>query len=1594
MKSKILKILVFMLTVALMCASFAFVASAETEEVTTPTTDSHKFTIVAEDGAETPFEGTLKAAIAARAATTDVIRLEADATFGDDDRLNKVGTVNLDLNGKNVTVATTEYHFFTNVSNLTLTNGTIALADCAGNFAFAYEGYEGTYTFTGLTVTGAQGMFEIRGAIDFVVDSCNMTSDNDSQIFYSRVFGESYSYTVTDCVFNSATTTTGQCVFKFTNYNTSGEKVAVDLDLTNVTVNAPGCDFVMGTDFNGATSGVHYDVTMENVAVAEGATAFSRYARFDGLSTATVTSIGDNSPVYGYVAPDAAKHYFPYGDTLKTIIGNANTHGYTVLLCKDYTETTSVGTVAASEDVFTFDLCGHTLSIDLGATHTHLMTVSGDGGHVTLTNGHIVGINCQNLMFANCTSGQVDITFKGITLDSWSSTQFLGLRTKTCTVTIEDSEMNYNTSKGSFDAHRNYGTLTYVIKNSTLNLAGLTELISCTDYTNEDTVFTFDIEKSVITGSGVELINSKSSTSYPTGANTVNFNFDVNTPVEDIGAYTFNGNLLTNNNSATVNCKGAIIERTSSTDVISYVHASQIRDAIKNYVGVKLLGNYNYTNTTTSATTPVGGCVIDLNGFTLSLTTGGKHFLNGASGRTVTVKNGTIIQKSGNIFFVNSVYNYTLNLEDLNLITSSAAFDFRVKSMALNVTNLNVEGEDTVFSFRGMTTYYNEETGKFQVSAEDTTELVPLITVKWVGGVVNQPEMVSTIGSTSNGNTSILSIADYSANDLTWDINISGVDFNLGKGKLINLREDYTSGTTAVTGVNTTNISLENCTVKCGYFLAKMKDSFETTVSLTNVTALTTKDFIYGDVEVVDADVKFLVGSVGSKYVEGYYGEESAIARFTVYDDGSFNFAPTLKVSSNLTLYSDFNYNIFVYASEGATLKSVTINGVEYELFDLNGTASDKEGYNTYLVMYENIAPAYANDSFEVVYTVEYSDGKVCNASQTHSIGKYAKKILDGADTNESYAEAKQLVIDMLAYIQAAYSYIGGECAEITEVLGENVATAYDGSKDKETTLSDTGITSALLILGNEPAIRFYLGTGFEGSVTVSYTDIFGYLQKKTPDVEIADDGRSYVDFATRLYSFTEVLDIEVNGVSGTFDVYDYSNKLTEEMGVTELVYSLVAYAETAREYRRPPEEYTIVFDPDNGSSTESITVIEGNAITIPAEPTKDGYKFLGWYSEDVLITDEYVPTESMIVVAKWQKIHTVSFDTDGAGEIESVTVLDGESVTIPDALTKDGYEFLGWYIGDEKVEGSYVPAGDVTVTAKWIKKHTVSFDTDGVGEIESVTVLDGESVTIPDALTKDGYVFLGWYIGDTKVEGSYVPTGDVTVTAKFRALYVYTVSFDTDGGSIVDDIKVTEGDSFELPAGPTKAGYKFLGWYYNNELLTEGFVPTEDVVIVAEYRELAVYTVEFIDEDGNPIDSIEVLEGEVFTLPEAAVKDGYIFIGWFYEDELITEGFAPDGNVTLTAKYKVPEKFTVTYDFGNEDLNYSVTVIEGNGITLPVCESNEEYLFLGWYNGSERVEDGYVPSSDVTLTAKWFTSDTPYVEWLKYDMLIDEPVV
>ena len=205
--------------------------------------------------------------------------------------------------------------------------------------------------------------------------------------------------------------------------------------------------------------------------------------------------------------------------------------------------------------------------------------------------------------------------------------------------------------------------------------------------------------------------------------------------------------------------------------------------------------------------------------------------------------------------------------------------------------------------------------------------------------------------------------------------------------------------------------------------------------------------------------------------------------------------------------------------------------------------------------------------------------------------------------------------------------------------------------------------------------------------------------------------------------------------------------------------------------------------------------------------------------------------------------------------------------------------------------------------------KLEATFDPGNGESIFTQTIDRGEKFTKPTSTPeKKGYTFIGWYNGDEEYIFSTVPTGDVTLTAKWTANDYY-VSFVTEHGDPPTSQNVKYNGTANDPGKLSEDGYTFIGWYTDDTYDTEfDFTQpiTGNTTVYAKWT-AKNYEVSFITEHGNAPTSQNVPYNEPAKDPGELMEDGYTFDGW-YADEAHTTKF--DFTKPITGDTKVYAKW------------------------------------------------------------------------------------
>ncbi len=272
-----------------------------------------------------------------------------------------------------------------------------------------------------------------------------------------------------------------------------------------------------------------------------------------------------------------------------------------------------------------------------------------------------------------------------------------------------------------------------------------------------------------------------------------------------------------------------------------------------------------------------------------------------------------------------------------------------------------------------------------------------------------------------------------------------------------------------------------------------------------------------------------------------------------------------------------------------------------------------------------------------------------------------------------------------------------------------------------------------------------------------------------------------------------------------------------------------------------PPITYvTLTFETNGGSAIESVTVEEGGKALRPADPTKDGHTFGGWYSDEAF-TDEWsfdTPiTSDITIYAKWNMVVvtppttqlTVTFQTGGGSTVESVTVTWGGRIVKPDSPIREGYIFAGWY-ADRDFTTSWdfnaIILKDTTLYAKWDKEpepENPSVDDVVLGAVKFTVVGSSFETAYCEWEKLDGVDGYAVYCDGTKIDkeltrsyGTYYRCDVLGLAAGEHTVKVVPVK---DGVELIDNAS----EFSATVIAHVREGFAFVGGDANGAYNSDG---------------------------------------------------------------------------------------------------------------------------------------------------------------------------
>ena len=443
--------------------------------------------------------------------------------------------------------------------------------------------------------------------------------------------------------------------------------------------------------------------------------------------------------------------------------------------------------------------------------------------------------------------------------------------------------------------------------------------------------------------------------------------------------------------------------------------------------------------------------------------------------------------------------------------------------------------------------------------------------------------------------------------------------------------------------------------------------------------------------------------------------------------------------------------------------------------------------------------------------------------------------------------------------------------------------------------------------------------------------------------------------------------------------------------------------------------EYNIDYNLNGGESVSNPSTYTIEDENLPLlSPSKYGYNFVGWQTNDgnIIDTIDTKQCKDITLTAKWELItHNVHYNLDGGTNNSNNPTSFSQLEEIPLlAPEKRGYSFDGWYTDNNfttKIEKiSLYTENNINLYAKFnINNYSIQFKSNGGNEISTINLPYNTQVTLP-APNMLGYDFEGWYEDDQTFSVPYtfdhIIDRNVILYAKW-GLHTYSINYFLDGGENLNNPEnfTVLSDDISLTA-PIKAGYKFDGWYLDQDFntpITKLSMPIyNDVNLYAKWT--AIFnvegnTIQALTEYGQTLSHIDV-PSKINNIEITKISD-YAFQG-----NTILESISFPETLTSIGKYAFASCITLQnivipsslnslgqYAFANcsslktitvssyinatEDLAYFENAGSNDGLILYVknTEKLSPYLLS---NNSQLVEVNFLDNKIKTIDAHCFS--------------------
>ncbi len=700
----------------------------------------------------------------------------------------------------------------------------------------------------------------------------------------------------------------------------------------------------------------------------------------------------------------------------------------------------------------------------------------------------------------------------------------------------------------------------------------------------------------------------------------------------------------------------------------------------------------------------------------------------------------------------------------------------------------------------------------------------------------------------------------------------------------------------------------------------------------------------------------------------------------------------------------------------------IKVSGFDFDANYISATPRDGSFYGKMLRIVINVTPDYSvvdGRSASIAAAGGYVETNLGNAA-----------VLDSTQTPVAVVESPGVTLNKVTYMldgsvyKTFYRFPGSENTVLPKHANDDVATYT------EWTTTDVTVTGGAFTMPSDDVvfnatstkIDYTVSYEFRGTVPAGAQLPAGGTHKTGDTVTVAAEPQ------VTGYVFTGWQAAEVAIDGGKFTMPSRNVTLIGSFAPSNTVaYKVEHYLQGVDgEFPADPSDFHYHYDGTTGE-TVSAVIMEYPQFTYAATVTTPSN-----------ITYTSVPSgtveaDGSLVLKLYyiRNVHKVTYKYDGTVPQGAPELPDekshrtGETVTLADAPTLQGYTFVGWASdgADVIINGGKIlmPDRDVVLhgfflengDTKYTVEHYLESDTDGVYEATPAETTEHEGKTnapvVGEPISFEGYTYNATKSAPT-AQGNILPDGSLILKlyydkTPYKVTYRFTGVTPVGGFPALPAETVHHmDDTVAVEAVPAVTGYTFHGWFAGNVTVTNGqfTMPDEDVVFVGYFvRNEAPYTIShyFQLEDGTWGESqvsytVDSHEGESVSADYVTV-DGYV--SYPEHNDTLTSGVVlANGALTLKLFYK-RTAFKVTYKYespvpaGASALPAETTQLHGATVTVAPAATAPGYTFSGWSSETVTIEDGKftMPQSDVLLVGSFkANTDTPWrVEHYKQNL-------